>query len=58
MREQIPEYLPFAYFFLCDLHPHTLEKAEIPLARKVDTDGKCIVSELLSYDHREERLFF
>lgn len=40
MREQTPKSLPLARFCLCDLHPHTLEKAVVTLARKVDTDGR------------------
>lgn len=56
MREQIPKSLSLAWFCLCDLHPHTLERAIITLARKIDTDGKSIVLDLLAYyDHREGR---
>lgn len=40
MREQTPKSLPLARFCLCDLHPHTLKKAVVTLARKVDTDGR------------------
>ena len=42
MREQIPKSLSFTWFCLCDLHPCTVEKAVITLARKIDIDGRSI----------------